>query len=101
MNCALDLWAVVSALEEADALLFIDDGVLCFDAPHGSYTPQLREMVAAHRAELTAKLSTYTDSRAMVEDLRERWNERAAILQHEAGLSRDEAELAAWLEVSQ
>lgn len=100
MTHSHELQAVVSALEESDVVLFVDDGVLHFDAPQGAYTDDLRARVALHRTELVAMLSANAATPATPDDPLERFEERAAILEFDAGFTRAEAEAMAWAEVS-
>jgi hypothetical protein len=53
-------------------------GRLAFDAPSGAMTSQLREDIRAHRIELLGLLESIS--------------ERAAILEHDSGMSREDAE---------
>jgi hypothetical protein len=54
------------------------------DAPQVALTPDLLDRLKAHKAELLAAI--------------ERFEERAAIREFDAGLSRHEAERLAWLD---
>jgi hypothetical protein len=60
------------------------DGGLSIDAPQEALTPDLVDRLKAHKAELLVSI--------------ERFDERAAIMEFEAGLSQSEAERLAWRE---
>jgi TubC N-terminal docking domain len=60
------------------------DGGLSIDAPQDALTPDLLDRLKAHKAELLASI--------------ERFDERAAIMEFDASLSRPEAERLAWKE---
>lgn len=60
------------------------------DAPKGLLTPELLDELRRHKAELLALLHDPVAN--AVEDLHEHWSERAAILEHDAGLPRAQAE---------
>jgi hypothetical protein len=59
-----------------------DGGKLEIDAPRGVLTPERLSRLKAHKADLLALI--------------ERFEERAAILEFDAGLIRREAERMAW-----
>jgi len=61
------------------------DGTLRYKAPKGTITPALLEMMRAHKEALVT--------------LVEAFEERAAILEYDAGLARDDAEWLAWQEL--
>ncbi len=63
---------------------------LYVDAPKGLLTPDLLDELRRHKAELLALLHDVLPD--TVEDLAEHWNERAAILEYDAGLPRAQAE---------
>lgn len=82
-------------LEQARALgivLSADGGKLRYEAPAGRLTPELRAALVANKAAILDLLET--------ESAREDFEERAAIMEFDGGLSRDEAERTAWTLVS-
>lgn len=68
--------------------------MLKVDAPKGALSPDLLTFLKDNKTELLAALRSRSDTEA-AEDLREHFEERAAILEHEAGLPRHTAELEA------
>jgi hypothetical protein len=56
----------------------------------------LRRLVAEGVATVAVALPTVPDA----DDIHEWWQERAAIMEYDGGLSRAEAEAAAWARVS-
>ncbi|TWT79120.1 hypothetical protein CA13_05180 [Planctomycetes bacterium CA13] len=74
---------LLAELRSRGVLLSIDvDGRLAFDAPAGALGDDLIQRMRAQRDELMI--------------LVERFEERAAIVEHDGGLSRDESEAVAW-----
>jgi hypothetical protein len=73
-------------LAECDAqgirLMLAGDGGLTLDAPQDTLTPDLLDRLKSHKADVLATI--------------ERFEERAAIMEFDAGLSRHEAERLAW-----
>jgi hypothetical protein len=61
------------------------DGTLRYKAPKGTITPALLAAMREHKAALF--------------DLVEAFEERAAILEYDAGLAREDAEWLAWQEL--
>ena len=64
-------------------LIPVGDGSLTIDAPQDALTPDLLARLKAHKAELL--------------DFVERIEERAAIMEFDGGLNRQQAERLAWL----
>ncbi|MBA3482616.1 MAG: hypothetical protein H0T51_12450 [Pirellulales bacterium] len=75
-------------MAECDAqgirMLLADGPGLTIDAPQGVLTPGLLDLLKANKAELLAAI--------------ERFEERAAIMEFDADLSRHEAERLTWKE---
>lgn len=86
------LETLFATMERADVRLYARDGRLKFDAPVGAYTPELRALVAPVRPLIIAVLG------ATPEQI-EAFEERAAIAQHDGGLSELAAEWVAHGEV--
>jgi hypothetical protein len=83
MTSAKAFYRELSAL---GVILSIDDqGRLLFDAPKGVMTDELMVAIRPHREELVAIV--------------ERIEERAAIIEHDAGIPRSDAERMARMEV--
>ena len=77
---------LVSELHALGVTLSIDArGRLGFGAPDGVITDELKRGIQSHREELLATV--------------ERLEERTAILEHDAGLDRSDAERTAWEEI--
>tara|TARA_R110000824_G_scaffold163974_5_gene339967 strand:- start:291 stop:710 length:420 start_codon:yes stop_codon:yes gene_type:complete len=68
-----------------DIRLSVIGGRLRVDAPPGLLTDDLREEMVANKAAIISELS-------VAENLRESFEERAAIAEHDGGLSRADAE---------
>jgi hypothetical protein len=68
-----------------DIRLSVNGGRLRVDAPPGLLTDDLREEMVANKAAIISELS-------VAENLRESFEERAAIAEHDAGLSRTDVE---------
>lgn len=64
----------------------LPDGKLSI-SPVMNITPEIRNWIRAHKADVLAELAREAD-----EDAREYFEERAAIMEHDGGLSRTEAE---------
>ena len=61
------------------------DGTLGYKAPKGILTPQLLDAMRAHKPMLLGLVETFS--------------ERAAMLEYNAGLAREDAEWLAWQEL--
>lgn len=77
---------LIEQVRYAGGIIRVEGGKLKLIAPR-PLAPDLVETLRAHKAELLATLTG--------EGLREAFEERAAILEHDAGLSRPQAELEA------
>jgi hypothetical protein len=73
---------------------------LMVDAPTGFLTDQDRAMLARYKADLLALLTTTSNPADLPLDWRERWEERAAIMEYEGGLLPDRAEALALVDIS-
>jgi TubC N-terminal docking domain len=95
----LDLLARLGAL---GAQLEADGDRLRLDAPRGALTPDLVAEVRRQKAALLVLVSGAwrADLEAWPLEARDAYEERAAILEHMAGFSRDEAERWAFVEAS-
>jgi hypothetical protein len=78
----MTLSALLSTLHAAGVALTLDAGALRYRAPKGVMTPDLLQQLAEYKAALL--------------DLLEAFEERAAIMEYEGGLSQEEAERLAW-----
>ena len=87
---------VLRALVEAEFVLWVDGGRLCFRAPAGALTDELRGRVAKCRGALVALVMAGAVLPAArgdrPEDAVDLAEERAGICEFHGGLSRDEAE---------
>jgi hypothetical protein len=75
-------------------------GKLMVDAPAGILTDRDRTMLARYKADLLALLVIPSSPADLPLDWRERWEERAAIMEYEGGLPRERAEALALAEIS-
>jgi TubC N-terminal docking domain len=76
--------ALLQQLHELDVALEPHlDGTLRYRAPKGVLTPALLDVMRQHKPELHA--------------LVEEWSERAALMEYDGRLPRDEAERLAWV----
>jgi protein-disulfide isomerase-like protein with CxxC motif len=82
---------LVTKLRAAGITLSLDGGNLVA-TPKAAITDELRSLIRAHKADILAALA---QEQAAAQDLREAFEERAAVLQHDAGLPRADAELEA------
>ncbi len=83
----------MNILAECDRLgvrLAVDGDALKVDAPKGAVTDELKERLRANKADILRQLAV-----DQAEDLREHFEERAGILEYDAGLPRAQAELEA------
>ena len=87
---------VLLDLVEAGVVLWVDAGLLRYRAPAGAVDAGLRDRAAACRGALVALVATGAvlpvDRAAWPEGWREAFEERAGIVQFEAGRSRELAE---------
>jgi hypothetical protein len=78
--------ALTDLLAECEAhgirLTLAGDGGLAIDAPQNALTPDLLDWLKSHKAELLKVI--------------ERYEERVAIMEFDAGLNRIESEQLAW-----
>src|SRR5262245_33445517 len=74
-------------------------GKLVVDAPAGVLSDRDREMLARHKADLLAILTTTPTPADLPADWHFRWDERAAVLEFDGGLPRERAEAVALVEV--
>jgi hypothetical protein len=74
---------LLAECQARDIQVSVQGASLAYDAPAGALTPEVIEAMRQHKAALLALL--------------ERWEERAAILEYDAGLPRDDAEWQAYL----
>jgi hypothetical protein len=72
---------------------------LIVDAPAGALTPEDREMLARHKADLLAVLAVAMAPDDLPADWHLVWDERAAIMEYDGGLPREQAEARALAEV--
>lgn len=90
---------VLLALVEAEVVLWVDGGRLCFRAPAGALTDELRGRVAECRGALLALVKAGAvlpaDRGTWPEEAVELVEERAGICEFHGGLARDEAERVA------
>jgi hypothetical protein len=77
---------LIQETRERGIRLIAEGPHLIVDAPKGALIPELREALSRHKAEILAILE------AQSHDLREIYEERAAIMEHAGGLPRQEAE---------
>ncbi len=78
--------SLIRELRALGVLLSIDArGRLAFDAPEGVIGEEMIALIRNHRDELLATIESL--------------EERAAILEHDAGMDRSDAESAAWEDV--
>lgn len=82
----LELLRALRALDVIITLIPYDDSIN-FNAPAGVLTEVLKEAIRAHKQALL--------------DIAEWYDERASLLQYDAGLSRAEAEREAWKHVEE
>ncbi len=87
---------VLLALVEAGVVLWVEGGRPRFRAPDGALTPELREAASGWRPALVALVEAGAvlpvDRGGWSAGLRERWEERAAVMEFEGGLARELAE---------
>jgi hypothetical protein len=96
---------ILRRLYDAGVELFAAGAKLHYRAAPGAYTPELRDLVARHRAALEIELQRIAcdlrdEAATWPEGAREAYEERAAILEHDAGLPREVAERWAFEEVN-
>ena len=95
----LDLTTLLLTLADNQAVCTQDGTRLHIDMPVSVWTPALREAIAEHKAALLRFLALMPGQTVPAETLLgwcDTYEERAAILEYDAGLSRDEAERQAW-----
>lgn len=85
----------ISDLHTRGVILSANGGQLHVEAPKGVMTPSLRDWLKAHKGKLLEALKAANADLEAVEDLHEHFEERAAILEYDADLLRDQAELEA------
>jgi hypothetical protein len=83
---------LLHALQARDVRLTVQGDALAYDAPDGSLTAELLDVLRQHKTELLGLLA-YKRFRDFVE----LWEERAAVMQYEASLTGDDAEYQAFL----
>lgn len=95
---------VLAACDAKHIRLVVVGDHLQYRAPRGAVTDALREAVARHRADIVemvrARIAVAHEApAAWPEPWRERFEERAAILEFDAGLTRKNAETTAAVQV--
>ena len=102
--------ALIEELAERDIHLSVSDSRLRYRAPRGALTPELRAELKAHKSGIMAALAGAPEACAGdvpepddwgaadwgAEDWQALYDERAAIAEHDGGLSRPEAEVVAF-----
>ena len=89
----MSAYEVMTECQARDVRLSGANGSLTYDAPQGALSPDLLALLKAHKPEILVALAYKVDAEA--EDLREHFEERAGILEYDAGLPRAQAELEA------
>jgi lambda repressor-like predicted transcriptional regulator len=80
--------AILARLRAAGLRLDLDPAGRIRAGPRAALTPELRALIQTHRDALAEALD-------LEQDAAEFYEERAAILEHDAGLTREDAEAAA------
>ena len=95
----MDITTLLLSLGDNDAVCATDGAILRVKIPETCWTDALREAVAEHKSVLIRFLTLAPGQTIPAETLLgwcDTYEERAAILEYGAGLSREDAERQAW-----
>jgi hypothetical protein len=102
---------LLTSLRDRGVVLTVRNDRLVFDAPVGVMTPELRDLLTEHKAELLLELNGYWKTAASTllaqvnDDLRDDllylFEERAAICEFDGNMSRQDAERMAYEQLVQ
>ena len=88
---------LLATLHAAGVVLTMDGPALRYRAPTGVMTAELLQDLSRHKAALLTLLTWRATVAQWPPDVLALWEERAAIMQYEGGLSQEDAEWRAFL----